>query len=252
MAVPHCTDCAHSLGSTFFVPQLGGRFGDAKLYRSWRGVATWILGNSTLHTEGRLDIPSLNGEGVPPAIRVRWLAVPDSKSLAECLASTVPTRMQSVVGSVPADGSCICFPGRTKHLSGHAFSYEFWVHHSFVGGVCEQFVHVWRSNLLLHLECAGDSDTAWCRLDFPESPRARQKTRLGCSCHVPRMPRQKHSAMCWCDHQPDNKREFVFFMGTSASTSGHRSPSLREPAGQCSWHHTVVRRIQPDNNPRNT
>ena len=146
------------------------------------------------------------------------------------------------------------FPGRTKHLSGHAFSYEFWVHHSCCGwSLRDRFVHVWRSNLLLHLECAGDSDTAWYRLDFPESPRARQKTRLGCSCHVPRMPRQKHSAMCRCDHQPDNKRECCIFHGDfSPALQDTVSPSLREPAGQCSWHHTVVRRIQPDNNPRNT
>ena len=38
VAVPHRTDCAHSLRSTFFVPQLGGRLGDAKLYGSWRGL----------------------------------------------------------------------------------------------------------------------------------------------------------------------------------------------------------------------
>ena len=31
-----------------------------------------------------------------------------------------------------------------------------------------------------------------------------------------------------------------------------RSDSMHQSVGQCSWHHTVVRRIQPDNKPRNT
>ena len=44
VAVPHCTNCTHPLGSTFFVPQLGGRFGDGKLNRSCIGVANSMVG----------------------------------------------------------------------------------------------------------------------------------------------------------------------------------------------------------------
>ena len=57
-----------------------------------------------VHIEGRpnLDRASLTGEGVALAMRVSWLAIPHSKSL---------TRMQSVVGSVPADRSCQSFSG---------------------------------------------------------------------------------------------------------------------------------------------
>ena len=40
--------------------------------------------------------------------------------------------------------------------------------------------------------------------------------------------------------------------GVCWGISRQHSPSLHQSVGQCSWHHTVVRRIQPDNKPRNT
>ena len=55
-------------------------------------------------------------------------------------------------------------------------------HDSWVGGGGgdDRSFHVWwRTNVLLHLDLAGDSDTVSCRFDVPESPTARQKTRLG-------------------------------------------------------------------------
>ena len=84
--------------------------------------------------EDRLDNSSLMDQGAPPAMRVRWLAIHHSKSLAESLASTEPTRMQSVVGSLLADGGCQCFLGHIKPLSDEACSWEFCVHHLVVGG----------------------------------------------------------------------------------------------------------------------
>ena len=90
VAVPHCTNCTHPLCSTFFAPQLGGRLGDTKLNRC-RSIG---LGRSspTIHlscsTPWKLDV-----EVEPPAIGIRCLAISHSKSLAESLASTEPTRM---------------------------------------------------------------------------------------------------------------------------------------------------------------
>ena len=81
--------------------------------------------------EVRLAVPPHGCEDVPPATRASWLAISHCKSLAESLASTEPTRMQSVVGSVPADGSGQFFSGRTRHLY-----YEFCL---VVGTVCDGF-----------------------------------------------------------------------------------------------------------------
>ena len=100
VAVPHCPDCTHPLGITLSVPKLGGRLGDSKLNRSQQRSANWI------HTiERQFDKQSRSGEGVPPAMRVSWIAIYHSKSLAESLVSIEPTRMQTVVGSLFADRS---------------------------------------------------------------------------------------------------------------------------------------------------
>ena len=70
VAVPHCTNCTHSLGRTFFVPQLGGRRGDTKLNRSRQRSHNSI----PTVVEEKIDKLSLIVEGVPPAIRVSWIA----------------------------------------------------------------------------------------------------------------------------------------------------------------------------------
>ena len=62
---------AHTLlAARFFVPQLGGRLGDAELCRSCKGVSI-----STFLIDGRLGIPSHVCEAVAGAIRDSWLAI---------------------------------------------------------------------------------------------------------------------------------------------------------------------------------
>ena len=98
MVVPHCPNCAHPLRSTLFVPQLAGRLDIIKLTRGPEGMAdSSILGIDTCKGT---TIFLLSFEGVPPAGRAYWIAIDHSASLAEYLASTEPTRLQTVVGSV--------------------------------------------------------------------------------------------------------------------------------------------------------
>ena len=196
VAVPHCTDCTHPLGSTFFVPQLGGRLGDMlSCIAAGKGLQPGYL-------EIRHSIPKV--DWTSPLLMVREFLL-----LFEFvgLQFLIQNRLQSLWPALNRPGCKVwlarClrmevasrFPWRTERLSGHAFSLTMSsgsiIRLSVFTFTCH-FVRVWRSNLLLHLERAGDSDTVSCRLDFPESPRARQRTRLGCSCHVPSMPRQKH------------------------------------------------------------
>ena len=182
MAVPHCPDCTHSLGSTLFVPQLGGRLGDTKLHVSCERVDNWIqsIGRKVANVARKF-------EGVPPALRVCWIAVHHSGSLAESLASIEPTWMQVVVGSVLVDGSWQPLLRRAQHLTAdlHANYLDSEKDTCYVHADCF-FWHT--SHLLFDLDCAGSSDIVSCGLDVPPSLKGRRATRLGCCCHVPSMP----------------------------------------------------------------
>ena len=169
VAVPHCTDCTHPLGSKFLVPQLGGRLGDTKLNHSYEEN----IHHARRSIEAKCGRHSRNVEGVPPAMRVSWNAIYHSKSIAESLASIEPTRMQSVAGSVPADGSCHVFPLLLEQLPGTNVGRDFCVQDQGCEFccVCDRIIgrslHTNFRYLLLNLECADNSDTVSCHLDIP-------------------------------------------------------------------------------------
>ena len=119
VVVPHCPNCAHPLRSTLFVPQLAGRLDIIKFTRGPEGTADWsILGIDKCKGTMGVGVGTflLRFEGVPPAGRAYWIAIDHSTSLAEYLASTEPTRLQTVVGSVLVDWNCQLFRPHSKRV----------------------------------------------------------------------------------------------------------------------------------------
>ena len=265
VAVPYCTNYTHPFGSTFFVPQLGGGLVDAELNRSCKRSCN----SKRILTASWVSLSPNSAEALPPAMRDSWIAIPHWKSIAESLASIEPTWMQIVVRSVPADGSCQSFPICIKRLAEpdpHDRNVRpcHWrgVHLGHCGVPDASLDHLCCTDSILDLDRAGSNDAVSCGLNVAQSPEGRPATRLGCRFNIPSMLWQKHSAMHRCGHQPGNKFDDVSWSISvcfllhptwiSLSTLRHHSPSMHQPGDQCSWHHTAVRRIRPDNKQGNT
>ena len=173
------------------------------LHVSYQRDLNWI---HTIAMEWSSALAS-NFEVVPLVLRVCWVAIDHSKSFAESLASIEQTRMQTVVGLVLVDGSWQPFRRHTRLHFGRTQNSPARVIEKVYTCLYDLYNCYWicSTNLLPDLDFAGGNNTMSCGLDVPQSLEDRQATRLGCSCHIPGLPWQKHSTMHRCDHQPGNK-----------------------------------------------